>query len=838
MWRQYRELKAEAPDALLFFRMGDFYELFGDDATWTAHALELTLTSRERDPASQVPMCGVPVHAGEGYLRRLIDLGKKVAVAEQVEDPKLAKGIVKRAITRIVTPGLAADAVDAHEPAYLVAVAGDAGSYGIGFLDASTGDLRVTEVATFDALASEMARHAPREALLSPGVDEPDLRAALPTSCVTAIDVHDGSPPSRWEHRLATDLAALGPGKDAVAMLLRYAESTLRTPLPELVSLRRYDVSTSLAMDEATRRNLELFKPLRGTGRKGTLVGLLDRCHTAMGGRRLRDWLNGPLLDPDAIRARHDAVEALLHGPRDPVRAALHEVADMERICARVAQGLAAPRELAALRDSLRRAPEVAAACTHPALSARMPFDLAPDVADDIATWLVPAPPATSGEGGLVPNGSHEELDRLRSAADRARTTIAAMEAQLRVETEINSLKLRFNSVFGYYIEVSKANLHKVPSRWHRKQTISTGERYITPELKELEEEVLGADEKAVALEAELYVALRARVSAQIARIGAIAQGLGELDVLAAFAEIAARNRYCRPVVERGSAIEIRGGRHPVVEDARREERFVPNDATLDAKKSLVILTGPNMAGKSTLLRQVALIVLLAQVGSFVPAASARTPPLDRLYVRVGASDDLARGQSTFMVEMAETANILATATRDSLVLLDEIGRGTSTYDGLAIAWAVAEDLHDRVRCPAMFATHYHELAALTETCARVRNQHVAVAEHGDRIVFLRALRDGPASASYGIQCGRIAGLPMPVVARAKALLKQLEKKRPRPEATQLSLFGERVDQAAPAAAPLEDPVRVAVLAIEPDVLSPREAHEALYRLVALAREN
>jgi DNA mismatch repair protein MutS len=557
-----------------------------------------------------------------------------------------------------------------------------------------------------------------------------------------------------------------------------------------------------------------------------------------MGSRRLREWIGAPLLDLQAIADRQDAVEAFVAGGREEAREALRPVADLERLCARVVQGTASPRDLAALRFSLEALPALGGACRAPALARRIPEDLAPDVAADIAAWLVDEPPALTGDGGYIRDGADEALDRVRGLALDARGAIARMEDALRAETGVASLKIRYNSVFGYYIEVTKANLHRVPGRWHRKQTIATGERFITPELKEYEEQVAGAESRRVAMEAEFLLSLRARVGAQVGRLQALARAVGELDVFAALAEVAARWRWTRPEVDRGDGLELRAARHPVVEAARREERFVPNDLALDENSRLIILTGPNMAGKSTLMRQAALAVVLAQVGSFVPAQRARVGLVDRLFVRVGASDDLAKGQSTFMVEMSETANILASATSRSLVLLDEIGRGTATYDGVAIAWAVAEDLHDRVRCRGVFATHYHELAALTESCMRVRNFHVAVSEHQERVVFLRKVRPGPASGSYGIQCARLAGLPRPVVQRAGELLKQLERRRPRPEATQLSLFGAPAEPVAPPpAAPLSDPIREAVAGIDPDVLTPREALDALYRLRRLLDE-
>ncbi len=844
MFRQFRELKEQAGDALLFFRMGDFYELFGDDAVWTAEALELTLTARNKDDPDAVPMCGVPHHAAEGYLRRLLEMGRKVAIADQVEDPRLAKGLVKRAIVRVHTPGLGAEGVDSHDPSWLVALVREGTSWGLALLDATTGDLRMTELRDVAAVVTELARAEPREALLGPGTDLPEVRSALRGVCTTRVEPCDDASRAALECRWPIEGVGR-EGRDAVAVAVTYAERHLRAndggPLAHVRAPRSWVAGGALAMDEATRRNLELFRPLRGTGRKGTLVHLVDVARTAMGGRMLRDWIGAPLVDVAGIRRRHDAVEALTRDGvfRRTLVEALACVSDIERIVGKAVQGTANPRELGALRDSLGRVPAIAASVQESAvLASRLPEDVCADVYALLAAWLVDEPPVTQGDGGLIRPEADAELARLVTLARDAKGAIAAMEAELRAAHDIPSLKIRHNGVFGYYIEVTRANASRAPSTWIRKQTIANGERYMTSELKELEADVLGADEKRLALEAQTFVSLRGQVADAVARLQALAQGLAELDALAAFAELAVRHRWVRPVMDDGVALQIVAGRHPVVEATLVEERFVPNDLQLDASGRLVILTGPNMAGKSTLMRQVALLVLLAQAGSFVPATSARVGVCDRIFVRVGASDDLAHGRSTFMVEMAETANILTGATARSLVLLDEIGRGTSTYDGLAIAWAVAEDLHDRVACRGVFATHYHELAALAESCAHVKNLHVAVAEHGDEVVFLRTVREGAASGSYGIQCARIAGMPDSVVTRSKALLRQLERRRPRPETNQLALFGPAptTTPPPPVAAPLVDPVREALGAVDPDALTPREAHAALYRLRELLR--
>jgi DNA mismatch repair protein MutS len=834
MMRQYRELHAQVPDALLFYRMGDFYELFGEDAVWTAAALELTLTTRDRDSANAQPMCGVPWHAAEGYLRRLLELGKKVAIAEQVEDPKQAKGIVKREVVRVLTPGLSAEGVEARDSSWLVAITGLPGAWGLAFLDASTGDLRAADVSDLPSLGAELARQPPREALVAAEADGPPLRALLGELCTTVVtDVRIDR--AALTRRFGASAEGLGAGLGAAAMALRYASESLRADLRNVTALRTFQVGATLGLDDATLRNLELFRPMRGTGRKGTLLGLLDRTQTAMGGRLLRDWLAHPLVDADALGARFDAVEAFDARARAQTLPLLAQVADIERISSRLAQGVCGPRDLVALGLGLARVGELHARLDVPALRARLPDDRVTEVATDILHWLVDEPPANLDEGGVIRPGADPALDRLRGLATEAKGAIAAMEERLRQETAITSLKVRHNDVFGYFIEVTKANLARVPSTWHRKQTIANGERFITPELKEYEEEVSGADEARIRLEGEHFRELRARVAEQVPRLQALARGVAELDVLSTFAELAAVNRWVRPTFDDSGEIELVGSRHPVVEVARRDERFVPNDIRLGDPARVILLFGPNMAGKSTLMRQVALAVVMAQIGCPVAARSARLALVDRLFVRVGASDDLARGQSTFMVEMGETANILAGATSRSLVLLDEIGRGTSTYDGLAIAWAVAEDLHDRIKARTLFATHYHELAALAETSLRARAMHVAIAEAGDELRFLRVLRTG----SFGIQIARLAGLPPAVVTRATRLLRQLERARPRTEATQLSLFGgaTAVAEVVPAPAPLVDPVRAALLDLNPDALTPRAALDELYRLRRLAEE-
>ncbi len=870
MMRQYLELKARVPDALLFYRMGDFYELFLEDARIGAELMELTLTSRNKNDPDPVPMCGVPHHALETYLARVTAAGRKVAIAEQTEDPAEARAsgrtLVERRLIRVVTPGVpySPDDLDARESCYLAAISGR-GPVGLAFLDVSTGDLRLAELPDLESAAAELSRMEPREVLVeasaAAGGVQDALAGPLSRSMRTPLDSgwfeRDAGRKTLCELLRVADLygfggAALGPALGAGGALISYVRDITLVDLSHVRSLRVSQPAGHMVLDEATRRNLELLRPLQGVGRKGTLIGLLDRTATAMGARLLREWLSYPLAEVRGINARLDAVEAATASAlRRGLREALKGVSDLERLSSKAAQGTANARDLVALASSLDVLPSLADMLDgHAALAPGWPEDLLDDVAVDIRTWLVDEPPAKLEDGGYIRRGAHAELDEVVDLSLEGKGAIAAMEAREREATGIQSLKIRHNKVFGYFLEVTAANLAKVPDRWFRKQTVANGERFITPELKEFEEKVLGADERRRSLEYGLFVELRDRVALATPRLQAAAARLAWLDVIFSFAEIAISQRYVRPEVDNSADLEIIGGRHPVVEAMGHEERFVPNDVRFGDDRRLIILTGPNMAGKSTVMRQVALTALMAQIGCFVPAERARVGLCDRVFVRVGASDDLAQGRSTFMVEMSETALILNQATSRSLLLLDEIGRGTSTYDGLAIAWAVAEAVHERCRSRALFATHYHELIQLGDELSRACNQHIAVSDHGDRVVFLRSLREGGASRSYGIQCARLAGLPEPVVERAAALLVELEK---RPRATgptrQLSLFGARAAPSSPLQAPVEtapdlsklhqewaskDLIRKKIQEINPDELTPRQAMDALYGLRAL----
>ena len=866
LMQQYREIKARHQSAILFFRMGDFYEMFYEDAETASRVLGLTLTSRNNGGAAEVPLAGIPVKAGPEYLRRLVQQGFRVAICEQVEDPKLAKGIVRREVVETVSPGVAFadDLLDGARNNFVVALVspprangGPAGSVGLAAADVSTGELRLcqTSLAELDAL---LARFAPRELLV------PRASASLPrSSALDGVLVTEREP---WEfdapmaredlarHFAVRGLDGLGLGDDddlavgAAGALLRYLKEMQPAGVAHLARPVMERPGGSMPLDEMTRRNLELVDSMRGVDAEGTLLAVLDRTMTPMGARLLRQWLLAPLIERASIDRRLDAVAALVEDApaRDAVRAALDGVRDIERLAGKACAGRATPRELAALGASLGRLPDVEAAARRldgagalEALMAR--WDGCADMASAVQRTLVERPPLQLGDEATIATGVDAELDGLRALRDGGKDAIAAIQAEERARTGIPSLKVGFNRVFGYFIEITNANRHLVPADYQRRQTLAGAERYVTPALKEYEERVLTASERIESRERTLLETLRAAVGREIARMQCAARIVAELDVLATLADVAAREGYVRPVLTDDFTLDISAGRHPVVERMMPRDKFIPNDVRLTADARLVILTGPNMAGKSTILRQVGLIVLLAQVGSFVPADSATIGICDRLFTRVGASDNLVRGQSTFMVEMAETSAILHTATARSLVLLDEIGRGTSTYDGVSIAWAVSEHLHDRVGCKTIFATHYHELVQLADELVAVRNYNVGVREVGETILFLHRLQPGGASRSYGIEVGRLAGLPEGVISRARAVLAQLEGEADRlvpalargvqatshgtPSTAQLPLFGVA-----------EHPVLDELRAIDANALTPMAALQLLAALSDRAR--
>ncbi|MBL8924208.1 MAG: DNA mismatch repair protein MutS [Myxococcaceae bacterium] len=798
MMKQYLEVKAQHPGALLFFRLGDFYELFFEDAVKAAELLQITLTSRAKG-LERVPMAGVPYHAARRYVARLIEAGQKVAICEQLEPP--GKGIVKREVVRVVTPGMVLDddVLEARENNFLAALtrAEPDEPWGAALLDASTGEFFALQPGPLEALLDELSRAAPKELLVPEGFGDAPLEAVLgafsrrPTVASLPADAFDER---RGKSQLTSHfqvkslegfgLAAGSPSIGAAAAALRYLKETQKS---QAGHVDRITVSTrggALIIDEASRANLELLRTLKDNARSGSLVGVLDRSVTPLGARRIARWLQAPLADVEAIRARLDAVQALVEGAslRETLVEALKQVADVERLCGRLSLSSGGPRDLKALARSLEVLPGVAkvVATGRTALLTALASPLhnadVQALSAVLSKALVDEPPAVVGEGGFIAKGYHAQLDEFAQLASSGKDYLAKLETREREATGIGSLKVRYNRVFGYYLEVTKANLHLVPKGWIRKQTTVGGERYVTEELKTYEEKVLTADEKRVAIELELFEDLRKKVVACAGALRAAAEAVSTLDALVAFARVAVENGYVRPEVDESTVLELVGGRHPVVEQALKEDSFVPNDVLVDRQdRQVLIITGPNMAGKSTVMRQVALAVVMAQAGSFVAARRARLGLCDRVFTRVGASDNLAKGQSTFMVEMTETANILHHATRRSLVVLDEIGRGTSTFDGLSIAWAVAEHLHDRVGARTLFATHYHELTDLGREKARVKNCSIAVREEQGRVIFLRKLVEGAASRSYGIEVARLAGLPPEVLARARELLANLE---------------------------------------------------------------
>ena len=797
--KQYREIKREHLDAILLFRMGDFYEMFDQDAVTASKVLEITLTARNKSKGIETPLCGFPYHAVDGYIAKLIRRGFKVAVCEQVEDPKLAKGIVKREVIRVVTPGTVLDAnlLEAKDNNYLASLFPAKEGYGAAFLDISTGDFFMAEVSGGGNLAeldTLLSRFTPREIVLPRGQEKAPELLALLRQYTQAINPYDDwtfdretAKRSLLDHLKTASLEGFGcgamtTGVSAAGAALRYIEETQKTALANIRSVKPFLARSYMVLDAACQRNLELVTNIYDGSTRGTLLSVLDHTVTAMAGRKLREWLLNPLLDVQEIDARLAAVDELKerHQVRASLRTALGRVYDLERLISRVSLGAANARDLIALQHSFAVLPDLATYLAPSTAGLLAALRDGWDDLQDIRTFLESAihddPPYTLREGRLIKKGHSAELDGLRAISTEGKGFIAAIEQRERERTGITTLKVSYNRVFGYYIEVTKPNLPNVPPDYIRKQTMTNAERFITPELKEYEEKVLGAEEKILDLEFRLFQEVREQVAVQTVRIQDMARRLATLDCLASLAEAAAKNTYVRPVVDDGDALRIVEGRHPVIEQLS-EERFVPNDTHLDGNlNQLIIITGPNMAGKSTYMRQVALITIMAQMGGFVPAKEAYVGIVDRVFTRVGASDFLTRGQSTFMVEMNETANILNNATDRSLIVLDEIGRGTSTFDGISIAWAVAEHIHERLRARTLFATHYHELTDLALTMDRVKNYNVAIKEWNDQIIFLRRVVEGGADKSYGIQVARLAGLPAAVIGRAREVLANLEK--------------------------------------------------------------
>ncbi len=835
LMRQYLAVKAQVPDALLFFRMGDFYELFFEDAERAAPLLEIALTSRDKGKPDAVPMCGVPVHSADGYVKKLVELGHRVAICEQVEDARAAQGkrLVRREVVEVMTPGLAGDpeSLEAAREVALLALALTPAEVGLAALDASTGSFRATRIARTGselprAFLDEIERIAPRELLLAEDADaslHEALRMRLPAVAIARVPAASFEPASAPARPDGFDALAAGADLRAAAAVLCYLAPRQPAALRQAPRLRRYDLAESMIVDAATRRHLELFESAEDRSRRGTLIERIDATLTPLGARRLVRWLAYPLCDVPAITRRQDAVATL--AGRDRTRArlrdALAEVRDLERRFTRCQRPGAEPRDLAALRSSLAALPGVRAALAageelalDAALREGLPCPRAlPELVQLLQEALVdeprPLPRGSRGAGetGYVRAGFRPELDVLRESARKGREWILGLEQRERQRSGIPGLKVRFHPVLGYGLEVTKANLERVPGDYERRQTLANAERFTTPELREMETSILGASERAASMERGIFESVRQEVLRQAEAVRDAADAVADLDALQSLAEVARRDGWVRPLLENSGALEVRGGRHPVLERLLSESggAFVPNDVELGADGTrILLLTGPNMSGKSTYLRQVALLVLLAQIGSFVPAESARIGVVDRIFTRVGASDRLAQGESTFLVEMRETAEILAQASCASLVILDEIGRGTSTFDGLSIAFAVAEYLHDTPGlCPrTLFATHYHELADLARSRSGVRNAHFEVREWKGEVVFLRRLVPGEVSRSYGIEVARLAGLPASVIARAREVLAELESERHAGErgpgaAAQLTLFEPRRSDAA-----------------------------------------
>ncbi len=852
MQRQYQQIKEQNSDCILFFRLGDFYEMFNEDAKLAARELDLTLTTRDRSrpKEEQTPMCGVPYHSVDSYIARLVQKGYKVAICEQMTDPALAKGLVEREITRIVTPGTVTEScmLDENKNNYIGCIYGEGGSFGLAFCDISTGAFFSTVCRDAQTVASELGRFSPSEVIrwgqdvdcepiadalfrrLNCCVNEGDGGLFQLEACEALLEAHFHQSLSQL------GLAGLPAAVIASGALLQTLLTLQKNDLAHIRQLQYYTTGKFMELDLDARRNLELTETMRSKEKKGTLLWVLDKTRTAMGGRMLRSWLEKPLLDAGEITRRHGAVADLVDNVivRGELEQALSDVTDLERVMTRIVTGTVNCRDLLGLARGFRALPEVKNQLqkTESPLLRRLEQDIDPlaDCADWIEQTIVDEPPLTVREGGIIRKGASEEADRLRDIMEGGSGTIAAIEASEREKTGIRTLKVGFNRVFGYYIEVSKSFMDQVPDHYIRKQTLANCERYITQELKELENQVLTAKDRLTALEYQIFTQLREHLAQQAARVQITAAAVAATDVLCSLAAVAVQRGYCRPEITLGQEISITDGRHPVVEAMLKDSLFVPNDTQLGADNHKVsIITGPNMAGKSTYMRQVALIVLMAQMGSFVPARSAKIGLVDRVFTRIGASDDLASGQSTFMVEMSEVASILKYATSRSLLILDEIGRGTSTYDGMAIARAVLEYAANpkRLGAKTLFATHYHELSSLEDKLPNVKNYNIAVKKRGDQMIFLRKIVPGATDDSYGIEVAKLAGIPNPVITRAREILAELEEqgvpapaapaKEPEDQVSMLDLTGQQIVSA--------------LSAISVETLTPIEAMNELYRL-------
>ena len=874
MMQQYMAIKEQYKDCILFYRLGDFYEMFYDDALTVSRELEITLTGKNCGQEERAPMCGVPYHAVDVYLNKLVAKGYKVAICEQAEDPKQAKGIVKREVIRIVTPGtnLSQQALDEGRNNYLMCLVYDDNQFGLAITDISTGDFYTTEVATLKELYDEIHRFSPSEIICNDsfymsGASLDDFKDRLHVS-VSTLDTwymdEAVSVQKIKEHFKVASLDGLGltdfpSGTLAVGALLLYLYETQKNTLDNLTKITPYRSGGYMIIDSATNRNLELIETLREKQKKGSLLWVLDKTKTAMGARLMRNWIEQPLIEKKKITARQDAVEELYNDmiTREEIREYLNAVYDLERLVTRISYRTANPRDLIAFKTSLGMIPPVKQLLSQ-AKSAELKeiderMDCLEDIYDLIEKSIQDEPPIMIREGGMIKEGYNEDVDKFRLSRTEGKTWLAELEAREKEKTGIKNLRVRYNKVFGYYLEVTNSYKELVPEDWTRKQTLANAERYITPELKELEDMILGAEDKLAALEYDLYCEVRDSIGEQVVRIQETAKAIAHLDVLASLACVAQSNDYVRPSINTKGVIDIQGGRHPVVEKMNNNQMFIDNDTYLDNKNHRIsIITGPNMAGKSTYMRQSALIVLMAQIGSFVPAKSANIGIVDRIFTRVGASDDLASGQSTFMVEMTEVANILRNATSRSLLILDEIGRGTSTFDGLSIAWAVVEHISNPklLGAKTLFATHYHELTELEGKLDSVNNYCIAVREQGDDIIFLRKIIRGGADKSYGIQVARLAGVPDSVIDRAKEISGWLEETDVTDKAKNLQVRTsakkkEVVREAVPAEKqmslfdiyPADHPVLKELAGLDVSNMTPIQALNTLYELQKRLKE-
>lgn len=841
MIQQYLDIKQQHQDTILFFRLGDFYEMFFQDAELASRELDIVLTARDGG-AGKVPMCGIPYHAASNYISRLINRGHKIAICEQMEDPREAKGIVKREVIRIITPGTVIEdgMLDESQNNYLVAIVEERELSGLAYIDISTGEFKVCEVGEpgiHNQLENELQRLAPAECLLAEYdnlarqyVDNSgDNNMAISYIDEKALNL-ESAREILMEHFQVKSLEGFGlkgysAGIEAAAAIILFLQETQKSALKHLRSLGTYGNDNYLEMDHTTRRNMELSSTIREGRREGSLLDVLDQCSTAMGKRNLKQWIDQPLKNIDKINARLEAVEELKENLvlRSAVREILDGVYDMERLAARIGGEIASPRDLLALKYSITAQAQLKTILEP--VSSRLLQQIAgmddlQDIYYTIDQSIDEEAPAGIREGNIIKKGYNQEIDELKQLSHDGSSWLIDFENQEKQKTGMKYLKVGYNKVFGYYIEISKSNLHLVPAHYVRKQTLVNTERFITDELKQYEEKILGARERLFTLEHQVFIQIRESLSLHLERIQQSAANIARLDVLASLAEVAFLNNYQRPLVDNSGVIEIKGGRHPVVEKNLKYSRFIPNDLKLPIDKRFAIITGPNMGGKSTYMRQAALLLIMAQMGSFVPADQAHIGIADKLFTRVGASDDLAAGQSTFMVEMVEVANILNNATSDSLIILDEIGRGTSTYDGLSIARAVSEYIHDQIGARTLFATHYHELTTLSDDLPGIFNLSVSVMESGDNVIFLKKVLPGKADRSYGVHVAALAGVPEPVVKRAQAVLKGLEGTplNQQESPVQLQLFQE------------ENPLQAELQQLDIDSLSPREALELLYR--------